>query len=97
MVGLAVKAAVAHYNAISNTPFQHILRVVQPGGTKQVVSGVKYLFTAELDETSCSKGTEVTDACRAPTHVKAVDFSVVAQPWRLQAPYVVAVLGEETL
>ncbi|KAI4883455.1 hypothetical protein NFI96_024844 [Prochilodus magdalenae] len=80
----ALQFAVAQHNQASNDMYvSQVSRVIRV--QKQVVSGIKYIFTVELARTSCRKG-GVEEVCTVGSEpsfaaTKECTFAVWSQPW----------------
>ncbi|XP_077092682.1 cystatin-like [Siphateles boraxobius] len=80
----ALQFAMAQYNRQSNDAFVHqVSEVVKV--QKQVVSGLKYIFTVKVARTSCRK-TGVETLCAVHEHPAVADvtqckIAVWSQPW----------------
>ncbi|XP_016364162.1 cystatin-like [Sinocyclocheilus rhinocerous] len=80
----ALQFAVAHYNRQSNDAFvRQVSEVIKV--QKQVVSGLKYIFTVKMGRTNCRKG-GVETLCAVhedPNVARATQckITVWSQPW----------------
>ncbi|XP_072532894.1 cystatin C (amyloid angiopathy and cerebral hemorrhage) [Salminus brasiliensis] len=80
----ALQFAVAQHNKASNDMYvSQVARVISV--KKQVVSGLKYIFTVEMARTSCRKGgVEEVCAVQADPNLaqhRQCKFAVWSQPW----------------
>ncbi|XP_026079382.1 cystatin C (amyloid angiopathy and cerebral hemorrhage) [Carassius auratus] len=81
----ALQFAVAQYNRQSNDAFvRQVSEVIKV--QRQVVSGMKYIFTVKMGRTSCRKGGAET-LCAVhedPSFARATEckIKVWSQPWR---------------
>ncbi|KAM9412330.1 cystatin-like isoform 2-T2 [Salvelinus alpinus] len=77
----ALKFAVAEYNKGTNDLYvRHVAKVVK--AQKQVVAGMKYIFTVQMARTLCRKG-GVKDCAvhQAPAATYQCTFEVWSRPW----------------
>ncbi|XP_038831170.1 cystatin-like [Salvelinus namaycush] len=77
----ALKFAVAEYNKGTNDPYVwQVAKVVK--AQKQVVAGMKYIFTVQMARTLCRKG-RVKDCTvhQYPAVTYQCTFVVVSRPW----------------
>ncbi|XP_067277062.1 cystatin-like [Pseudorasbora parva] len=77
----ALQFAMAQYNRQSNDAFVHqVSDVIKV--QKQVVSGMKYIFTVKVARTSCRKsGVETVCAIELNADVTDCKITVWSQPW----------------
>ncbi|KAI2657957.1 Cystatin [Labeo rohita] len=80
----ALQFAVAHYNRQSNDAFvSQVSQVVK--AQKQVVAGLKYIFTVKMGRTNCRKGRDETlcDVHEDPrvARITQCKIAVWSKPW----------------
>ncbi|XP_066535949.1 cystatin-like [Hoplias malabaricus] len=81
----ALQFAVAEYNKTSNDIWvSHMTRVIR--AQKQVVAGIKYIFTVEMTRMPYKKGEELMEACEDHSdpniaQSKVYRLAVWYQPW----------------